>query len=287
MPVSEQVSGTKLGETFEPNISATAQPARAASLRKLAEGAGYQVMLQSDTGSPKSPNARGWAEFGEIDHHGHAHGAKLARHIAAEVLAVLERVQSLMAAGWKEIRVVTDHGWLLMPGGLPKVDLPKYLTGTRWSRCAVIKDNAQVSTPMAAWTWNRHENFAYPPGIACFGQGNEYAHGGLSLQECMVPVLLLAGDSAASVSAAITEAKWKGLRCHVTIEPPLEGLKVDLRMKTGDPSSSLAGNPKPVQGGRASLLISDESLEGDSASLVLLDPEGRVISKLPTIIGDA
>ena len=287
MPVAEQVSGTKLGETFEPNISATAQPAKAASLRKLAEGAGYQVMLQSDTGNPKSPNARGWAEFGEIDHHGHAHGAKLARHVAAEVLAVLERVQSLMAAGWKEVRVVTDHGWLLMPGGLPKVDLPKYLTGTRWSRCAVIKDNAHVSTPLANWTWNRHENFAYPPGIACFGQGNEYAHGGVSLQECLVPVLLLAGDGAASISAAITKAKWKGLRCHVTIEPPLEGLKVDLRKKTGDPFSSLAGNPKPVQGGRASLLISDETMEGDSASLVLLDPEGRVISKLPTIIGDS
>ena len=287
MPVAEQVSGTKLGETFEPSISASAQPAKAASLRKLAEGAGYQVMLQSDTGSPNSPNARGWVEFGEIDHHGHAHGAKLARHVAAEVLAVLERVRSLMEAGWRDIRVVTDHGWLLLPGGLPNVDLPKYLTGTRWSRCAVIKDNAHVSTPMAAWTWNRHESFAHPPGIACFGHGNEYAHGGLSLQECLIPVLLLAGDGAAGVSAAITEAKWKGLRCHVTIEPPLEGLKVDVRRKTGDASSSLAGNPKPVQGGRTSVLILDESMEGDSASVVLLDPEGRVISKLPTIIGES
>ena len=45
----------------------------------------------------------------------------------------------LLEAGWKEVRVVTDHGWLLMPKGLPKSELPKYLTATRWRRCAVVK----------------------------------------------------------------------------------------------------------------------------------------------------
>jgi len=29
--------------------------------------------------------------------------------------------------------VVTDHGWLLMPEGLPKVELPAYLAATKWS----------------------------------------------------------------------------------------------------------------------------------------------------------
>jgi hypothetical protein len=286
MPVAEQVSGTKLGDTFEPIISSTAQPARAASLRKLAEVAGYQVLLQDETGNPEKADARAWAEFGEIDHHGHAHGAKLARHLATEVQAVLERVQALIGAGWKLVRIVTDHGWLLLPGGLPKVDLPKYLTGTRWSRCAVIKDHAHVSTPLASWTWNLHESFAYPPGIACFGEGYEYAHGGLSLQECLVPVLCFAGDGAANVSATITEAKWKGLRCHAIIAPHLDGLCLDLRTKTGDPATTLIGKPKSVQAGRASLLIADDNQMGDSASLVLLDSEGRVISKMPTIIGD-
>ena len=35
------------------------------------------------------------------------------------------RVESLLAAGWREVRIVTDRGWLLLPGGLPKTDLPK------------------------------------------------------------------------------------------------------------------------------------------------------------------
>ena len=41
---------------------------------------------------------------------------------------LVERVESLCAAGWREVRVVTDHGWLWLPGGPPKVDLAKYLT---------------------------------------------------------------------------------------------------------------------------------------------------------------
>ncbi len=41
---------------------------------------------------------------------------------------LLERIEALLGAGWREVRVVTDHGWLWLPGGLPKVDLPKYLT---------------------------------------------------------------------------------------------------------------------------------------------------------------
>jgi hypothetical protein len=286
MPVAGQVTGTKLGETFEPVISATAQPARAASLRKLAEAAGYQVLLENDTGDASRADARGWAEFGEIDHHGHAHGAKLARHVTTEVQAVLERVQSLMEAGWKKVRVVTDHGWLLMPGNLPKVELPKFLAATRWSRCAVVKDNAHVSAPLAQWTWNAHESFAYPPGIACFGEGNEYAHGGLSLQECLVPVLSFSAESGSAIDAALKDAKWKGLRCQVVVAPHVAGLRVDLRTKTGDATSSLVDAPKPVEAGRASLLVPDETKEGVSASLVLIDSEGRVISKLPTTVGD-
>ena len=38
---------------------------------------------------------------------------------------------ALLEAGWREVRVVTDHGWLLLPGGLPKVDLPEHLTVVR------------------------------------------------------------------------------------------------------------------------------------------------------------
>jgi len=155
----------------------------------LASG-GYQYVGADETGDPAG---RGWTESGELDKLGHSLQAKLA-----------SRVESLLDAGWREIRVVTDHGWLWLPGGLPKVDLPKYLTASRWARCAVIKGGSKVEVPTVRWHWNADERVAVAPGIACFGAGNEYAHGGLSLQESLVPVIrVTAGEAAAKAAGKI------------------------------------------------------------------------------------
>lgn len=41
------------------------------------------------------------------------------------------------------------------------------------------------------WDWCKDVQVAYAPGVASFIAGAEYAHGGISLQECLVPVLQL------------------------------------------------------------------------------------------------
>ena len=56
-------------------------------------------------------------------------------------------MDGLLLAGWRKVRVVTDHGWLLMPGGLPKTDLPAFLTESRWTRCATLKSTAATHLP--------------------------------------------------------------------------------------------------------------------------------------------
>src|SRR3546814_2915340 len=71
----------------------------------------------------------------------------------AQLALIVERIAELCEAGWKHIRIVTDHGWLLMPGGLPKSELPRHQTETRWGRCAVLKDSAH-GTPL---TFGRSE----------------------------------------------------------------------------------------------------------------------------------
>jgi hypothetical protein len=90
-------------------------------------------------------------------------------------------VQSLLDAGWQAVRVVTDHGWLLMPGGLPKVDLPKHLASTKWSRCALLQGATPAGVELVHWHWNAQYTVATPPGVACFTSGQEYAHGGVSI----------------------------------------------------------------------------------------------------------
>jgi hypothetical protein len=199
---------------------------------------------------------------------------------------LLERVEGLLEAGWKRVRVVTDHGWLLVPGGMPKVPLPKYLAESRWSRCASIKDSSHVEVPVAGWSWNPQERFAYAPGVHCFVAGQEYAHGGVSFQECLVPVLVFASTGApAGVVVTVSEVQWVGLRCRVSVQPAAEGLLADLRTKPNVPNSSIT-EPKALDAnGKAALLVADDSLEGTMASLVIVDAAGRVVCKEATTVG--
>jgi len=251
--------------------------------------AGYEVVQGHDTGTPGRPKARAWAEAGQIDKLGHDLQGKLVSHLEGEVEALLDRVLAMLDAGWRSVRVVTDHGWLLLPGnaGLPKADLPHYLTACRWARCAAIKGGSKVAVPTASWHWNPTQTFAVAPGVHCFSAGNEYAHGGLSLQECLIPDLTIEPANAVSTPAAsIVDAQWLGLRCRVTVQPADASLSVDIRTKPNDAGSSVASTPKPLASdGKAGLIVADDGLVGTAAVLVVLDAAGRVIGKRPTTVG--
>ena len=282
-PVTKGIKGLSLGEDFLPATADTEQPLTTNRFRKLLATAGYQYLGADESGDS---SGRGWTENGALDKLGHSLQCKLAGRVAEQVDLLLERIELLLDAGWREIRVVTDHGWLWLPGGLPKVDLPKYLTASRWARCAAIKGGSKVEVPTVRWHWNAHERVAVAPGIACFGAGNEYAHGGLSLQESLVPVIrVTAGEATAKAAAKIGIVSWVGLRCRVRIETAQPGLSVDLRSKVNDPSSSVS-KARPVDAkGAASLLVADDELEGSPAVVVVVDASGHVITKQPTIIG--
>lgn len=175
---------------------------------------------------------------------------------------------------------------LLIPGGLPVVGLPKYLTESRWARCAVIKEGAKVDYPVVPWHWNSGQYVAVGPGVACFGKGNEYAHGGVSLQECLIPVLSIQNEGkTGGALAVIAEVKWSGLRCRVKIENGAQDMAVDIRMKVNEPDPEKIKAKNLGSEGAASLFVIDDSLEGTPAVVVLLDAAGVVIAKQATIIG--
>ena len=75
----------------------------------------FQVLSGAETGDPRG---RAWTEFGNLDQTGHEEGIGLARRIPELLADLVARIESLLEAGWQEVRVVTDHGWLLVPGGL-------------------------------------------------------------------------------------------------------------------------------------------------------------------------
>jgi hypothetical protein len=285
-PVAGKIKGNQLGDEFRPETKEDGKPLTIDRFRKLLTSEGYQVLSLSDAGEPEKADARAWTEFGEIDKLGHTLQGKLAARITEQIELLIERIRELLDAGWKRVRVITDHGWLLVPGGLPAVKLPKYLTECRWARCAVTKDHSKVDFPMASWYWNSHEYFAYGPGINCFSNGNEYAHGGVSLQECLIPDLQFSlSDVAVQTIAKIKDIQWHGMRCRATIDSGGAKIKADLRTKPNDETSSVAV-PKMISAdGQVSLLVENEELEGTVVSLVLIDSSGSVVGKQTTTIG--
>lgn len=282
-PVAERIKGIGVREDFLPLTTNDERLLTTRRFRKLLVDAGYQFLGAGDIGDP---SGRAWTEDGELDHLGHSLQERLAARISDQIDLLLERIDMLLNAGWREVRVVTDHGWLWLPGELPKIELPKYLTESRWARCAAIKGGSTVEVPTVSWFWNAGERVAVGPGIACFGAGNKYAHGGLSLQECLIPVLrVTSGPGFVKAHVRIANVSWVGLRCRVRVETPQHGLRVDLRTRISDVGSSASGSRHLDAEGAASLLVADDELEGTSAAVVVLDEGGEVIAKQSTTIG--
>ncbi|MFP4183467.1 MAG: BREX-1 system phosphatase PglZ type B [Halorhodospira sp.] len=283
-PVADRIAGEAGSTEFEPSVAETGKPLSAHHLKKLLKDAGWQYLPSNELGDGEGA---AWCELGDIDHEGHARGWKLAQHIDTLLSEVQRRVEDLLAAGWQEVRVVTDHGWLLLPGGLPKVELPSALAETKWGRCAAIKQGARTQEWLFPWYWNPHHDFALADGISCYKRGEDYAHGGLSLQECLTLQLVVQGGAAdAAGTVQIAEINWRGLRCTVALEQEGVEATADLRKRAGDPDSSVAMAPRAFkENGTCSLVVEDEDLAGTAATLVLLDGNGRLIQQRDVRIG--
>jgi hypothetical protein len=282
-PVARLVSGTAEDLEFEPRVAADGKPLSGHNFRKLLTDNGVQPLDKHETGDP---SGRAWTESGDLDHYGHEHGVRLARDVDAQLAAVVERVQELREAGWRRVRIVTDHGWLLVPGGLPKTELLKHQAETRWGRCAVLKDTAHGTPLTFGWDWCKDVQIAYAPGVSSFIAGADYAHGGLSLQECLVPVLDLVVEApAAAAQVTIKSVTWKGLRCVVEMDSASVGLTVDVRTKPALATSSLVASVKRLEGGKASVAVAEDDNLGAAAVVVILAADGQVLQKQATTVG--
>lgn len=279
-PLSGQLRG---GPKLEPAVTAGGTRVDVHVLRRLLREAGYQVLQSDEAGDP---TGRAWTELGAIDKYGTEHGWKVARHLADEIRALEQRVDQLLAAGWQRVVVVTDHGWLLLPGGLPKVELPEHLTEVRKGRCARLKSGSVTDQQTVPWYWDHDVRIALAPGISCYEAGKEYEHGGLSPQECVTPVLTVTSGAAAATPITIDGIRWVGLRCRVMLADAPPGTVVDLRTRPADAASTLTRGPRIIgAGGQVSLAVEDDDRMGEAAVVVVLDGEGQVRAQAPTVVG--
>ncbi len=282
-PIAELFGGDEACEEFRPRIKDDGKAVTSDRFKKALEQHGCQVLSNKHSGQPDGVS---WIEYGNIDSTGHKEGWKLARRIQDELNGLCEIINMLLEAGWKRVKVVTDHGWLLMPGGLPKIELPKYLAETRWGRCAIIKTGVQSDLPSVPWHWDSTVHIAVPPGIGAFKASLEYSHGGLSLQECLVPEMIISSSMPEVADISISSVKWIGLRCKVHANVSAVGLMADIRESIADKGTSLVAKPKEIEpDGQTSLLVADDRNTGVKAVVVLVDASENVVAKFPTVIG--
>ena len=228
-PVADVITGRVTDRDFVPSLIEKESSWSQHYLKKYLVERGWQFLASGETGDSKG---LAWLETGDLDHYGHEHGLKLARNMEQLLSEIEERVVELLAAGWQKIRIVTDHGWLLVPGGLPKASLPKHLSETRWGRCALLKEGVTTDMLTVGWHWNPSVSVAMAPGIASFVGGKVYEHGGLTLQECLIPVLSISSDQQrAAASAEIVSVKWQGLRCKVEVATDSDGICAQIRVR--------------------------------------------------------
>lgn len=284
-PIASLLDGSGDPKEFIPGVAGTNHSLKGGyHLRKLLVDSGWQILEKQQIGDVKG---RAWCEVGNLDEEGHNRGWKLALHLESLLKEIRERVIALSEAGWKTIRIVTDHGWILLPEGLPKTELPSYLTESKSGRCASIKVGAVSEQMVYPWYWDTAWDVALAPGVSCYRAGEEYQHGGLSPQECLTLQLTIKGKKISSdaFNGSLT-LTWKGLRCSVVADGDFFGLSVDIRLEPGLASTSVVTEPKPFRdNGTTSVVVEDEDLDGKAASLLLLDVNNNVIYQMDTHIG--
>jgi hypothetical protein len=284
-PAHAMFEGTASTEDFAPVLSSTKQPVTAERLRQAMASQGVEIIEGGQIIMASNIAKGGWAEIGEIDSLGHKLNARLVDQIGREIEAIADRVMELLNAGWSRVQIVTDHGWLLMPGDLPKIELPPSLVARKGHRAAAVKGESLVKLPTYPWHWNPKVVVVSPPGIGVFYADIEYAHGGVTLQECVIPDIWVELGPQAH-GAEIVKIDWKGMRCRISVKTEATGLKVDLRLKRNDPKS-IAAEAKPVtKSGEVTLIVDDDSHEGAGAVVVVLDPAGKVLQHAATTIGE-
>ena len=79
---------------------------------------------------------------------------RLVEFLDDELDRLTGRIRELLDAGWTRVDVVTDHGWMLLPGGMEKVELPAATTELKKGRCARLKDGAVVDVATVPWFWD-------------------------------------------------------------------------------------------------------------------------------------
>lgn len=280
-PVAEEVNTASEIKDFTPFFK-SGKPATILNFRAELENKGFQHGIKKGFDPAKSY----WVEIGNIDTRGHDEQSEMLKRSDELFDEITEVIDTAIESGIKEIKIVTDHGWLMLPGGLPSSKIVKDITVARCGRCAYIKEGVKTELNQLPWEWNPSVYIAYAPGISFFRNNEEYAHGGISLQECIVPEIKILVEKEDLINAKIASHRWVGLRCQIETKNTPDGFLIDIRTKYNDEKTSIVlTTGKVISGNKCSLMVDDSAIDS-AAFIVLTNEKGKIVDKVNTTIGN-
>jgi hypothetical protein len=167
----------------------------------------------------------------DIDWMGESHPRLTVRNLQPNVKDIMAAVRKLKQSGFDRVVITTDHGFILLPETQPgdTVDQPSGNWPFVKRRCLMGKGAATrdvlVFGASHVGIKGDVENYAVPRTLATFSSGKQYFHEGLSLQECILPVICVDTDNAEEEADNIVKPElvlsYKGGRRKITTRRPV------------------------------------------------------------------
>jgi hypothetical protein len=171
----------------------------------------------------------------EIDSHFENHPDTAPGEITHALKRVRVAVNLLKQRGFHEVVIATDHGFFMNTHAGPGDVCPKPLGNwlTVHDRCALGEgagdNNHVVVSTERMGIRGDFAKIAVPTTLAAYRAGLLYFHGGLSLQECVVPVITmqLKASTQPSVHQATISMTYRNGAKSITTRVPVVELSVD------------------------------------------------------------
>ena len=167
----------------------------------------------------------------DIDQFGEMNPLEARRHIPHLTRKIIAGVNKLNKLGFDHAIIATDHGFVLFDDQKAGDIVPK--PDGQWemvkSRCllgkAAVAENVQVFGKEDVHISGDFEDYVVPRTFGTFAKGNVYAHEGLSLQECVLPVISVdfrkAGSERMNTKIDIRIAYKGGSTSKITTRRPM------------------------------------------------------------------
>ena len=133
----------------------------------------------------------------EIDSHFENHPETAPTEISNALKRIRMAIHRLRQQGFAEVVIATDHGFFMNThaGAGDVIDKPAGDWVTVHERCALgdgsAGDDHVITDAEKVGVRGDFNRFAAPSSLAAYRAGLAYYHGGVSLQECVVPVITL------------------------------------------------------------------------------------------------